>query len=224
MGACSPPIAPVREKSGRRMLYKNNKYGLLLVLALSGFFGSVGAEESRIITLQERLAALQSGSLFMVMRHAATDHNQKDIDRGASAPCSMQRNLSEEGREDMRSLKRSIEHLGIKIDKVYASPYCRTRHTAEEAFGDYEVLQELEFSMSKDQAESKRLGEFLCRQLRSTPLGVGNTVFVTHTSNVHDCLGVWPKVEGVALVVERQGERLIYKGMINPEDWPVVKE
>lgn len=207
------------------MLKKLHRRGLLtivLTLCMSGL--AHGGIEASIVPLAERLAALQSGGHTLVMRHGATDHSQKDLDRGANAPCSMQRDLSEKGRLEMRRLKASVEFLGIQIDKVYSSPYCRAKHTAEEAFGDYEILNDLEFSISKDKAESVRLAKFLCDRLHSTEPGRGNTVFVSHTSNIHDCVGVWPKPEGAAFLLQRQSEKVIYKGMILPSDWPIQGE
>jgi phosphohistidine phosphatase SixA len=46
-----------------------------------------------------------------------------------------QRNLTDGGRADARAIGAAIRSLGIPIGEVLASPFCRTRETAELIFG-----------------------------------------------------------------------------------------
>jgi phosphohistidine phosphatase SixA len=46
-----------------------------------------------------------------------------------------QRNLTDAGRADARAIGAAIRALGIPIGRVLASPFCRTRETAELIFG-----------------------------------------------------------------------------------------
>ena len=39
-----------------------------------------------------------------------------------------------------------------------------------------------------------------------------NTVYVGHTANLKDGLGVWPKPEGVMAIFKKQGNKIIFKG------------
>ena len=49
--------------------------------------------------------------------------------------CAHQRNLTDGGRADARAIGAAIRSLGIPIGEVLASPFCRTRETAELIFG-----------------------------------------------------------------------------------------
>ena len=52
--------------------------------------------------------------------------------------CASQRPLTDQGRAEARSIAASLKRLGIPVDKVYASPFCRTVETAMLAFGKAE--------------------------------------------------------------------------------------
>ena len=47
-----------------------------------------------------------------------------------------------------------------------------------------------------------------------------NTVFVGHTANLRDGLGVWPKPEGVFVIFKKVDGNIIFLGMITPGQWP----
>ena len=51
-----------------------------------------------------------------------------------------------------------------------------------------------------------------------------NSVFVGHTSNLRDGLGIWPKPEGVIAIFKKRGNSLVFKGVIKPDDWSDVKQ
>ncbi len=175
-----------------------------------------------VVPLPERLRLLQGGGHILVMRHGATVHQQKDLDRSLQPDCSRQRNLSPQGREQLRSMRRAINTLQIPVGKVYSSPYCRARHTAEEAFGEYQIDADLQFSISKDAKEAKRLADHLNHTIANAEPGSANSIIVTHSSNIRDGLGIWPKPEGAALVIQKTESALIYKGMIRPDEWPMT--
>ena len=195
-------------------------HGLLGLICWLPLLSFAEAIVHSVVPLEERIRLLQSGGHIMVMRHGATDHSQKDLDRSLEPDCSQQRNLSDEGREEMRRMRRSLVALQIPIGKVYTSPYCRTRHTAEEAFVEYQVDPDLQFSISKDSVEAKRLADYLYRSILSANPGSANSVIITHYSNIWDALGIWPKPEGAMLVIQNKGSGMIYKGMIKPDEWP----
>ena len=199
---------------------KTAKLGLLLLGTLLPLLSHAATIEHDIVPVEERIRLLQTGGYFMVMRHAATDHNQKDLDRSLEPDCSKQRNLSVQGREQMKSMRRSLLRLRIPIGQVFSSPYCRTRDTAAEVFIDYEVDPDLQFSISKEGAEAKRLADHLYQRLLNVDPGRKNTVLISHTSNIRDALGIWPKPEGVVLLIQKTGSGLVYKGMIDPGHWP----
>ncbi|MCU6340347.1 histidine phosphatase family protein, partial [Enterobacter quasiroggenkampii] len=82
----------------------------------------------------------QKGGYILYMRHGEATVGQDrpvvDFD-----DCSTQRNLSDTGREQAKLLGVSMRKLNIPVQyPVVASPYCRTRETAELAFGSGNVV------------------------------------------------------------------------------------
>ena len=63
---------------------------------------------------------------LVYFRHAATNANQVDADKLDFARCETQRNLSGDGRRMARDIGVAFKALGIRVDKVVSSPYCRT--------------------------------------------------------------------------------------------------
>lgn len=170
-------------------------------------------------TNENLIEALQQGGHIVYLRHAATDHDTRDSERSDLSDCSKQRNLSPSGKAQARAINRGIKHLGIPIGQVYSSPYCRCKETARLAFGDFTIENDLQFSISKDREEAQRLGRRLRDMMLQIPESPENTVFVGHTANLRDGLGVWPKPEGVMVIFKRQGSELKLRGMIHPDRW-----
>lgn len=165
---------------------------------------------------------LQQGGYIIYLRHAATNRGQRDMDRNTLGDCSQQRNLSAQGRKQSARIGAAIKALDIPIGKVFTSPYCRCKDTAKLAFGNYRIDSNLQFSISKNRADSKRLGAHLRNSMLQANTRKTNAVFVGHTSNLRDGLGVWPKPEGVMVVFRKEGKALRLQGMIKPDDWASV--
>ena len=81
------------------------------------------------------LSALRAGGYVLYFRHTATDFGQNDEKMTGFEDCANQRNLTDGGRADARAIGAAIRSLGIPIGDVLASPFCRTRETAELIFG-----------------------------------------------------------------------------------------
>ena len=182
----------------------------------NSFLCSLSAEE---LSTPQLIKALQAGGHVIYMRHAITSHLQKDRDRENFNDCSLQRNLSNEGKDQAVRIGDLIKRLGIPIGEVISSPYCRCKETAKLVFGEYKVDQNLGFSISKDKLESQRLGKYLYDLMMNISSNQKNQVLVGHTSNLKDGLGVWPKPEGVVAIFHKQNGKMIYKGMIKPDEW-----
>ena len=146
------------------------------------------------------MQALQQGGYLVYMRHAATDHTQKDTNRNNLAECSTQRNLSAEGARGRQTNFCHRQEKGIGFSVVYSSPYCRARDTAKLMADNVIIDQNLQFSISKDDNEAKRLGNYLYQKMLLNDPGGTNVLIVGHTSNLRDGLGIWPKPEGVMII------------------------
>ena len=167
----------------------------------------------------ELINGLQTGGYIIYMRHGMTNHEQKDNTQDFT-DCTRQRNLSNSGREQLEIIANAIRELKIPIGDVLSSPYCRAKHTADITFGKFTVESKLQFSISKNLEESQRLSEQLKQMMYQASTENSNAVFVGHTSNLRDGLGIWPKPEGVIVIFKKQQGKLLFLGMIKPNEWP----
>lgn len=125
---------------------KMNKFALLpiclaIMMFVSGFqSGSIVQVDVPENELAAMIHDIQKGGYILYMRHGEATVGQDrpvvDFD-----DCSTQRNLSDTGREQAKLLGMSTRKLNIPVQyPVVASPYCRTRETAELAFGSGNVV------------------------------------------------------------------------------------
>lgn len=82
---------------------------------------------------------LRAGGLVVYFRHAATDFSQNDANSRGPEDCANQRNLTDRGRDDARRIGAAIKAIGIPVQRVLASPTCRTVETARLIFGQAEA-------------------------------------------------------------------------------------
>jgi phosphohistidine phosphatase SixA len=179
----------------------------VLAVALLASAGGCGDDEEQDAPAADASAArassvpvekLRDGGYVVTFRHAATDQGMDTTDD--LSDCSRQRNLDADGRRQSREIGRAFERLDIPVDRVMASPFCRTRDTAQLAFGRVQptrALLSVEFFDSV--SEGRRKG--LRRLLRTEPRDGTNTVLVTHGSAILDAIGEEPE-EGDAVIVE----------------------
>ena len=166
----------------------------------------------------ELLERLRAGGTTIVFRHAATDPSDEDDAQVDLGDCSTQRNLTDEGRADARTIGEAFRELRIPVGAVWASPYCRARDTAELAFGRAEVVDGLERLYPElDEAADRRLNG-LIRERAPAP-GDPNLVIAAH--------GVYPSAlepavaldEGEAAVYSVDGDDVALLGRVTPDDW-----
>jgi phosphohistidine phosphatase SixA len=150
--------------------------------------------------------ALQKGGYVIYFRHTATEHSQTDSDRLNLNNCMTQRNLSDLGREQARGIGKAFKVLGIKVSSVITSPYCRCIEMGKLAFGDATATDDLTFAISQKEEEAKRLAVALRRLLGEKPSDGTNTVLISHTANLKEATGLWPKLEGEAHIFEPHGD------------------
>ncbi len=168
------------------------------------------------------LDRLVDGGLTIVVRHAATDQSRPDQPTVDLNDCTTQRNLSDQGRSDARAIGDAIRRLAIPVGEVWSSPYCRSRDTAELAFGRAEVVHGLEHLYPErdpqaDRRLNRRIGQNAPRA------GEPNLVIVSH--------GVYPSLlapavsigEGEAAVYARAGNGFTLLDRIGPTDWTTLR-
>jgi broad specificity phosphatase PhoE len=168
--------------------------------------------------------ALQRGGLVLVLRHAATDFSKPDEDPVVLDDCRTQRNLSAEGRADARAIGRGVRRLKLRIGKVLASPFCRTKETARLAFGRFAVSPALlNTIVAEHDARWRRQIRAARRLLGSKPTAGTVSVLVTHGSVVSDATGETLE-EGETLVFRPLGSsRFRLRGRILAPEWRTLR-
>ncbi|MBC7861096.1 MAG: hypothetical protein H7Z39_20425 [Burkholderiaceae bacterium] len=193
---------------------------LAATAVLAGWAGPAAAAERDLPGLAPVLDELRQGGLVIYLRHAATEHAEASGALEDMARCSTQRNLSAAGRAAALRSGRAIKALGIPIGTVLASPFCRTGGTAQLTFGRYVPEPDLRFAMGSDAAETRHLAGVLRRMLATVPAGRANTVLVSHSANLFEATGIFPKPEGVAIVFRPLADgRFEPLARILPGDW-----
>jgi hypothetical protein len=162
------------------------------------------------------VAALRGGGLVLACRHSATDHEASDQGPDRAS----QRNLTDEGVRQARTMGVAIRELRIPIGEVRANSMYRNRETAEYAFGKATVDSALG-------AEGSRTGTEAIAALRAllgkpVPRGT-NRVTVTRIgilSGAFEGRDVGPIDEGDCLIVRPLGGGTFgVLGHLKASDW-----
>jgi phosphohistidine phosphatase SixA len=144
------------------------------------------------------LDALRSGGYVLYFRHASTDFGQNDDLMTGYEDCSLQRNLTDVGRNEARAIGRAISALHIPIGDVLASPFCRTMESARLIFGRATATAAVRGGPGND--DGGRYAEL--RRLLSTPVAPGtNRVIVSHGNPYQAVVGPPYLAEGEAAVI-----------------------
>jgi phosphohistidine phosphatase SixA len=167
---------------------------------------------------------LQSGGLVLAIRHAATDFSKPDQDPVVLTDCRTQRNLSAQGRAEARAIGRGVHRLRLRIATVLSSPFCRTKETAQLAFGRAAVSRALLNTVnSVHNARWQKQIREARRLLGRRPVAGSLTILVTHGSVVEDATGQTLE-EGETLVFRPRGNgRFTLIGRILARDWRTLR-
>lgn len=188
---------------------------LLALLVLTGCGGLSAPEPEGPLSGAALVEALQEGGLVLYLRHAVTDGDAAD--GLPTDPCSTQRGLTEEGREQARNIGEAVRTMRVPVGRVLASPYCRTVDTAQLAFGRVERSEVL-LPIPRG-ADGEQRGTALLRELLSAEPDDGNTVLVGHVTNLRLAVDATPE-EGGAVVLRPDGDgRFLLVGEIAPGAW-----
>ena len=185
--------------------------------------GAAGAEDKPLADLSAVLGELRKGGFVVYFRHAATEQSGATDETADLTRCETQRNLSSEGRAQAERIGNAIKTLGIPVGTVAASPFCRTKDTAQLAFGRLTVNKDLYFVISTDAAETKRLATALRLMLSTPPAPGTNAVLVSHSANLREAAGIFAKPEGAAYVFRPLPDgRFEAVARILPEEWTSI--
>jgi phosphohistidine phosphatase SixA len=149
------------------------------------------------------LAALRGGGYVLFFRHAATDFGQNDDKMTGYEDCATQRNLTDKGRADARAIGSDLRALAIPVSDVLASPFCRTRETAELIFGRVSVSEAVRGGPAQPDSPERYAA---LRALLAAPVPRGtNLAIVSHGNPFRAVVGGPYLEEGEAAVIEPRG-------------------
>jgi phosphohistidine phosphatase SixA len=179
-----------------------------LATALAGAPGWAAAQPADAAAATPALAgpallnALRSGGYILYFRHTSTDFGQNDERMTGYEDCARQRNLTDAGRAEARAIGVAIRSLAIPIGEVLASPFCRTKETAELIFGRATVTPVVRGGPPN--ADAGRYAE-LERLLATRPSGADNLAIASHGNPFVAIVGGPYLTEGEAAVIEPRG-------------------
>lgn len=165
------------------------------------------------------ITKLRHGGFVLYLRHASTDFGQNDDGMRNFDDCANQRNLTDKGRDEARALGAEVKRLAIPIGPVYASPFCRTRETAQLAFGRYERTSEARGGPANTNDPTRY--EPLRKLLSAKPPIGKNAVVSSHGNPFYALFGPPYLAEGEMAVVDPS--TFIIVGRIRLVDWQVFQ-
>ena len=163
-------------------------------------------------------ALLRGGGQVVLLRHAATDMQQRDQMGAPLADCSRQRNLTDDGREDSRLIGEAFRTRGLPVGRVLSSAYCRCLETARLAFGRVEPWLALQQSLTDKEVQAQRAAEI--RALAGDPPTGGNLILVSHQSLIRVVTGIQIDEGELLILTPRGGGVFDIAGRIPPEELP----
>ena len=187
-------------------------WGLAFFLAF--FAGAACAQPDAAL-----VAKLRHGGYVLYLRHTSTDFGQNDARMTSYDDCANQRNLTDKGRDEARALGAEVKRLAIPIGPVYASPFCRTRETAELAFGRYERTNEARGGPANTKDPTRY--DPLRRLLTTKPPAGKNAVIASHGNPFYAVFGPPYLAEGEIAVVDPS--TFLIAGRIRLDDWKILE-
>ncbi|MBC7803553.1 MAG: histidine phosphatase family protein [Candidatus Parcubacteria bacterium] len=159
---------------------------------------------------------------MLYIRHTSTDFSRNDAGMKSYEDCAGQRPLTDKGRDEARAIAGHLRRLGIPIDRVFASPFCRTMETAMLAFGKAEKTADARGGPL--QADDPKRYDALRRLLSEAPAKDGNNVISSHGNPFFALFGAPYLAEGEIAVVRPGGkDGYAHAGRIRLEDWQALK-
>jgi len=162
---------------------------------------------------------LQQGGYVLYLRHTSTDFGQNDARMTSYEDCANQRNLTDKGREEARTISEHIKRLRIPIGPVHASPFCRTMETARLAFGKAQPTNDVRGGPVRTDDPARY--DPLRKLLATRPPAGENSVISSHGNPFYAVFGQPYLAEGEIAVVDPASQQII--GRIRADQWGGLK-
>jgi hypothetical protein len=165
----------------------------------------------------ELLAELRKGGYIIYFRHTSTDFSRDDTRSKSDDDCDNQRPLTDKGRAEAREIGAAFRELKIPVDRVLASPRCRTMETAMLAFGKAEPSPEARAGPASPNTEDRYAP---LRTALSAPVKPGSNIVVTsHGNPFYAVAGAPYLAEGEAAVIRPLGKDFEIVARVRHDDW-----
>jgi phosphohistidine phosphatase SixA len=125
---------------------------------------------------------LKRGGHIVLMRHAAAEKAGDPLAFKLN-DCSVQRNLSQKGRQEAEIIGRTFRARSIPVAEVLSSRYCRTQETANLAFGRVTTWQPLDLLYALPEQDRDARTNVVVKRI-GFYAGADNLVMVTHRPNI----------------------------------------
>jgi phosphohistidine phosphatase SixA len=167
-----------------------------LALVLGALFaailpGHVVALNVPVLTLAEAAKKLSAGGYVLMMRHGETEAGIGDPPGFKLDDCKSQRNLSTEGKAQLKRFGEAFKASGIQVHEVVSSEWCRCQETADLVFGKHTSWTALNsFFSNVKRTEAQQTAEL--RAVLPYIKPPKNAVWVTHQVNITALTGFVP--------------------------------
>ncbi len=194
---------------------------VIAIVAATLTSGPTAAQELKGKAL---LAALKTGGHVIYFRHFETGADFADQVTADIENCWSQRNVNAQGLRDAQRIGRFLYDQKVPIGRVLASPFCRTRHSADLAFGRYERIDGLKILPSKDYTPEQNAAMKAAMMPFVVPPADGkNTVIMAHDDNLVAAGGPLLDVQGEAAVLKPDGKGgFTVVGRLKPDQWRLL--
>ena len=177
------------------------------LLALPLFGSPAWAAPGDPLSSAEATRLLKAGGVALLLRHGQTESGVGDPPGFTLDNCKSQRNLSSDGRAQVRAMADRTKKSGIRFARIYTSQWCRCRDTAQllaeskDAPRDWPVLN----SQFADNPRIADANEQIVSLLRTLPTNE-SWLLVSHQVNISSLTAVSPSSgEGVLVRVTASG-------------------
>lgn len=174
-------------------------------------FAAPAVNAQTLLSQNEAYRLLRQGGVALLLRHGQTEPGIGDPPGFKLDQCSSQRNLSAEGRADLRSMASRLDAAGISFAAAFTSQWCRCRETAElltRAPSKVEDWTPLNSQFSGNALVDKANAKVVAK-MKQIPAGE-LWLLVTHQVNITAITGVVPGPgEGVLVQPSSLGVKVL---------------
>ena len=156
---------------------------------------------------------LQGGGQVVLIRHALTTPGVGDPEGMTLSDCTTQRNLSDEGRVQARTLGDALRARGVRVGEVLSSPWCRCIETSKLVLGRAPVIEPALGTLFGRAERSDAQVTALRPRVARRP-AEGNTVMFSHGSTILALTGVSPDTSEMVVLTPSGGGQFSVAGRL----------